>query len=277
MYPFYLEAHKERHTQRIKLYIAPYFKNITLDRISRLYLVEFVKNVQGVACAETASKSLNLVKQVLDYAVLCGYIELNPSLGLSAIIKKPKARPMPAFTKEADIRRLMCALDVYPHEVVKCLMLFTIYTLGRPSECRLAKWGEIEGDLWTVPSERMKMRKEHIVPLSRQAQEILENMRKYKQSEFIFPSLRGGRALSDNALLVALRTMGFSKDEICVHGFRSMGSTVLNEKGYRHDVIEKALAHAGEDKIRAIYNRAEYLEERRQMLQGYSDWLEGLL
>ncbi len=262
---------------RINLYILPELSKLRVREIKRAEILAILRKIEEQNKLETASKVLGLIRQILDYAVVCGYVEHNCALGLAKALKASKIKPMAALTREYEIKRLMVAINMYEQKVVQSLLLFTIYTLGRPSECRLATWDEIEGDIWTVPASRMKLRKEHVVPLSRQCLEIIEGMKAFKASEYIFPSIRPNRPLSDNALLTALRTMGFTKEETSVHGFRSMGSTVLNEKGYRPDVIEKALAHAGEDRIRAIYNRAEYLEERKNMLQDYADYLDGLV
>jgi len=265
------------NTGRIKMYILPALKNVEVSEIKRRDILELLRKIEAQDKLETAQRVLGLIKQILDFAVVCDYIELNPALGLISALKKPKVTPMAAFTKESDIASLVQAVDLYPRIAVKNLLRFTMLTLCRPSECRLAKWDEIQGDTWTVPAERMKLRKEHVVPLSRQCLKIIEKMEAFKESDYIFPSTRPKRPLSDNTLLVALRIMGFAKEETTVHGFRSMGSTVLNEKGYRHDIIEKALAHAGEDRIRAIYNRAEYFEERKSMLQDYADYLDNLI
>ena len=151
----------------------------------------------------------------------------------------------------------------------------------RPTELRAAEWKEfdLEKAEWRIPAERMKMRETHIVPLSRQAVAILEELRKFSGGEkFLFPSIRSSvRPISDATMLNALRRMGYEKHEMSVHGFRSIASTLLNELGYNSDWIERQLAHGERNEVRAAYNYAEYLPERRRMMQEWADYLEQLI
>ena len=153
-------------------------------------------------------------------------------------------------------------------------------TFLRPGEVRLGEWGEIdmEEKLWRIPARRMKMRLDHLVPLSSQACVVLEELRQITgRGRLMFPDLRSSeRAISDATFIAALQRMGFEKDEMCAHGFRSMASTILNEQGYPADAIEKQLAHNPRNKIRGIYNRAEYLSERRRMMDEWADYLDSL-
>ena len=159
-------------------------------------------------------------------------------------------------------------------------MLFSIYTFGRPGEIRQAEWSEIdlEGAAWKLPAEKMKMKRPHIVPLSRQVVELLTKLKPLTgRGRWLFPSARrDGRCMSENAVRVTLRSLGYGNDDIVPHGFRSMASTLLNEQGWPPDVIERQLAHVERNQVRAAYNRAEYLDERRRMMQAWADWLDGL-
>ena len=152
----------------------------------------------------------------------------------------------------------------------------------RPGELRAAEWKEftLEGENpeWRIAAERMKMKEEHIVPLSRQAVGILKELQAFTgRGTFLFPSLRTSqRPISDNTLNAALRRLGFSKDEMTTHGFRATASTMLNESGVAPDLIELQLAHAERNKVRAAYNRAQRLAERRQMMQRWADYLDEL-
>ena len=160
--------------------------------------------------------------------------------------------------------------------VVRTALWFSLYTLARPGEIRHAEWKEIdlEKATWSIPAEKMKRRKPHVVPLCHQAVEMLRELySKTGRGPYVFPSAhspKGTEPMSNNAIRTALRRMGFSNDEMTAHGFRSLGSTRLNEMGFRSDVIEAALAHT-RGGVRGIYNRAEYLEERRNMLQEFAD------
>jgi integrase len=150
----------------------------------------------------------------------------------------------------------------------------------RPGELRAAEWKEFDLDAaeWRISAERMKMRSQHIVPLSRQALAILRDMKPVTGTgRFVFPSPRTvKRPLSDNGMLAALRRMGYEQGVLTVHGFRSTASTLLNEQGWNPDAIERQLAHSERDGVRAAYNYAEYLPERRKMMQAWSDYLDTL-
>jgi integrase len=155
-------------------------------------------------------------------------------------------------------------------------MLFQIYTAVRPGEMRKAEWGEIDGDLWKIPAEKMKKRRPHLVPLSRQAMEVLADLRPLTGGgELIFPSMRSkAKPISDMTVNAALRRMGYTQDELTGHGFRAMFSTIANEQQWPSDVIEKQLAHVEKNSVRAAYNHAELLEKRRELMVWWGNWLE---
>ena len=161
-------------------------------------------------------------------------------------------------------------------------MMFQAYTFVRPGELRRAEWSEIDADKeeWRIPAEKMKMRRTHIVPLTLQSIAILDKIKPITgHGRFIFPSGRtpdGNRPMSENAVTASLRRMGFDKDEMTGHGFRSMASTLLNENGFNVDWIERQLAHVEGNSVRAAYNYAEYLPERRRMMQWWADYLDEL-
>jgi len=150
----------------------------------------------------------------------------------------------------------------------------------RPGELRHWEWSEISDDgmEWRIPGPKMKMRQQHIVPLSKQAQAVLAELRPVTgHGTYVFPSVRSGkRPMSENTVTLALRLLGYSGEEMTAHGFRSMASTLLNEEGWNRDWIERQLAHAERDKIRGAYNYAEYLPDRRRMMQTWADLLDTL-
>ncbi len=162
---------------------------------------------------------------------------------------------------------------------MRCALLFSIYTAARPGEIRSAEWKEIKGDVWDIPAEKMKMKRRHIVPLSKQAQEILKELKVItSKSRYLFPSPRNdGRCMSENGVRIALRSMGFSKEQIVPHGFRAMFSTIANENNFNRDVIERQLAHSERNSIRGAYNHAEYMTERIKLMQWWADWLDGVV
>ena len=175
----------------------------------------------------------------------------------------------------------MRAIDDFPGTyIVKSGLQLLALTFLRPSEVRLGEWTEIDfaEKVWRIPAKRMKMRLDHMVPLSTQALGILQQLHELTgEGRLIFPGLRSPLVpISDATFIAALRRMGYDKDEMTAHGFRAMASTLLNEQGYSADVIEKQLAHNPRDKIRGVYNRAEYLPERRKMMQEWANYLTAL-
>ena len=163
---------------------------------------------------------------------------------------------------------------------MRALLLWSAYTFCRPGEVRQAEWSEIDWDKreWRIPAEKMKMRFEHRVPLSDQCLDILERLGRKKISErWIFPSKKDRtKPVSEAGALSALRNIGYEKNEMTPHGFRAMASTLLHELGFKPDIIERQLAHGDTDKVRAVYNRAAYMDERRTMMQRWADYLDGL-
>ena len=175
----------------------------------------------------------------------------------------------------------MRAIDGYKGQIVtRCALKFAPLVFVRPGELRKAEWSEVDLDNaeWRIPAEKMKMDRPHIVPLSRQAAELLSEIKPLTGSgRYVFPSVRSRqRPMSENTLNNALGNMGYSGDEMTAHGFRSMASTRLNEMGWNRDAIERQLAHVEGNAVRAAYNYAEHLDERRHMLQAWADYLDGL-
>jgi integrase len=176
---------------------------------------------------------------------------------------------------------LMRAIDGYQgYFLTRCALRLSALLFVRQGELRKAEWSEIdfENCEWRIPAERMKMKTRHIVPLSRQAMEIFRELHaKTGRLQHVFPGLvNRKRPMSENAVNSALRRMGYEKGEMTAHGFRSMASTPLNEQGWNSDAIERQLAHAERDSVRAAYNHAEHLAERRKMMQAWADYLEKL-
>jgi integrase len=199
---------------------------------------------------------------------------------LRGFIETPKPGHYASLTKPSDVALLLRAIDAYPHVIVREAMLFSALTFLRPGEVRRSEWMEIEGSEIHIPKEKMKMDRPHIVPLSRQSLELLDRLRPLTgHCGYIFPSARspkGDRPMSENAVLAALRSMGFAKEQMTPHGFRHMASTLLNENGFNRDWIERQLAHSEGSGVRAAYNYAEYLPERRKMMQWWADYLDEL-
>jgi len=226
---------------------------------------------------ETAHRALGLASRVFSDALGCGKVQRDPSAGLplDAAVSTSRA----AITKPAELAELLLAIDAYQGEPVTIAGLKLLALLfPRPSELRLASWTEfaLEGEepTWIIPAERMKLRREHIVPLPTQAVAILEELRKVTgKHELVFMSIQR-KPLSEAAFSAALATMGY-KGKHQPHGFRSTASTLLHEQGHASDVIELSLAHAIPG-VRGIYNRAHLLPQRRELLQTWADYLDKL-
>jgi integrase len=198
-------------------------------------------------------------------------------------------RPVGEITDPKRIAEMLRAIDAYQgYFVTKCALRLAPLVFVRPGELRHAEWPEIDLERveWRIPAERMKMREQHIVSLARQAVDILRELEPLTNRVFpsrpnahryVFPSARTHeRPMSENAVLAALRRMGYTKEEMTGHGFRSMASTLLHEQGWNHQAIERQLAHAERNAVSAAYNFAEHLAERRKMMQAWADYLDGL-
>lgn len=225
---------------------------------------------------------IQLAGQVLDHAILLDLVQNNRARnGLSKKLIPEKATHHAAVIDPREIGELLCDIDDYKNSTsLKYYLKIMPYVFTRNTELRVAKWEEFdlkEGMIWTVSKERLKIKEEdHKVPLASQVVELLLELKGFtSDSKFLFPSPRAKTAtLSDAGPLAALRRMGYDKDTMTIHGFRTIASTWLNELGYRSDHIERQLAHQENDKIRGAYNRAGYIEQRRQLLQDWADILD---
>ncbi|WP_295002297.1 integrase arm-type DNA-binding domain-containing protein [uncultured Dechloromonas sp.] len=217
---------------------------------------------------------------VFRYAISTGLAEVDPTPSLHGALSTVKAKHYPALTDPKDFAELLRSIDEYRGEVTtKIAMLMLAYTFQRTKEIRFAEWSQFDFDaaLWRIPKEVMKMREAHIVPLSKQVIEHLKELHCLTGTgRLLFPSMANrDRPISENTVTYALARMGF-KGQMTGHGFRSVASTILNEQGYRHDVIERQLAHSEQNQVRAAYNRAEYLPERKKMMKEWADYLDKL-
>jgi len=243
-------------------------------------VMPLIKRIEARGAGETAGRVLQRVKSVFRYAVVHDRIESNPMLDLkpSELLKPRKVKHRAAMV-DKDVPAFLAILDAYQGEpstlaALRLLML----TAVRPGELRGATWAEIDTDAaeWRIPAGRMKMKAPHIVPLSRQALRVLEAQRAISGArELVLPSpYYPGKPLSENTLNSALARMGY-KGEHSAHGFRALFSTVANECGHDADVIERHLAHVERNDVRAAYHRAEYLPQRRELVQWWADYLDG--
>jgi integrase len=214
--------------------------------------------------------------------VATGRAERDPSGDLKGAIPPAQQKHMAAITDPTELGELLRAIDGYQGGiVVQCALKLAPIFFVRPGELRQAEWSEIdlENAQWNIPAKKMKMKEPHIVPLSAQALKILEELKPLTgNGQYLFPSGRSfARPMSNNAILAALRRMGYDKNTITGHGFRATARTLLDEVlQFRFDLIEQQLAHTVRDPLGRAYNRTQHLEERRKMMQTWADYLDGL-
>lgn len=244
-------------------------------------ILDAARRVEQTGAIETAHRLIQICGQVFRYAIATGRTKYDVSTGLHAALPKVNVKHMAALTDKKRIGQLLRAIDAYGGFFpMRCALRLAPLLFVRPGELQKAEWAEFDltAKEWRLPASKMKMRQRHIVPLSRQALSILAELQPYTgNGRFLFPSIRTDtKPISIESMLVAIRSMGFTKDEMTMHGFRGMASTLLNEMGYNRDWIERQLAHGERDHVRAAYNYAEHLPERRRMMQKWADYLDGL-
>lgn len=267
---------------RLERDVFPYLGSEPVEEIKAPAVLKLLRRVESRGALESAHRVRTVIGQVLRYAVATGRAERDCTGDLKGALPPATKKHLAALTDPKDVAPLLRAIDGFQGSfVVKCALRLASIFFVRPGELRQAEWTEFDFDAaqWNIPAERMKMKLPHIVPLSEQAIAILKELRPLTgHSKYVFPSHRTPlRCMSNNAVNAALRRMGFEKDEMCAHGFRAMARTILDEvMGFRIDFIEHQLAHAVKDANGRAYNRTAHLEARRQMMQQWADYLDGL-
>lgn len=267
--------------RRLERDVLPWIKNRPIDEISTAELLSVLRRIEARGAVDTAHRICQYLNNIGIFAVACGYIENNPANGLVKALKQTLKRHMAALTEPKQVKGLLEAIGAFEGSfIVKQALRLAPLVFVRPGELRRAEWAEIDLDaaLWVIPASKMKMGRDHIIPLSQQAIEILQELEPLTgHGRYVFPSIRSdSRPMSENTINAALRRMGYSKDEMTGHGFRTLASTWLHEMGWPSEIIEVQLAHVDKNKIRGTYNRALYLEQRTRMMQAWSDYLDGI-
>lgn len=260
--------------QSIREHVLPEIGHKKLSELTRRDLVKVVNGLSERGLVETAHRVGQRIRAIFDHAVDHGDIEVHPAAGLSRVLPHTEPTHIVAVTP-AELPDLMAAVRSYPEPVTRAGLLLMAHTFVRTSELIGAQWPEFQDDIWVVPEERMKRRLPHVVPLSTHARAILEELRPITdESPYVLASpFEPEASISKNTLLFALYRLGY-RGRMTGHGFRSVASTILNESGkWSRDAIERQLAHRETDRVREAYHRAEYLEERRRMMQWYGDHL----
>ena len=279
-----LEKQISKIKQNLQEYLYPALGGKLVTEIKAIDILNAARKKEDEGKHHTAHRLVSLCGQVLDHARLMGLIEYNIARGgLTRELLPVKTKHYAALINPAEIGELLCDIDEYTgySDVIPYYLRLIPYVFTRPTELRKAQWPEFdfEQKLWIVPVDRMKTRQEaHKVPLSEQVIRLLKELHTISgKGQFLFPSARARtRTLSDVGVLAALRRMGYDKEAMTVHGFRTIASTLLNERGYNTNHIEKQLSHKDDNEVRAAYNRAEYIEQRRTLMQDWADILDQL-
>jgi integrase len=266
-------------------WLVSHFKAIAdlpINDIKPIEVLAVLKRLEGSRRHETAKRCRSFASRVFRYAVATARTDTDPAALLKGALVAPKVKHHAALIDPADVGQLLRAIDAYQGAPITRLALqIAPHVMCRPGELRQATWREFDFDacVWKIPEERMKMRRPHVVPLSRQVLSYLIELQQYSGPDgYAFPAFHTSRRpMSENTMNQAFRRMGYSSNEVTAHGLRTTGSTLLNESGkWSSDAIERALAHADSNAIRGIYNRGQYWPERVEMMQWWSDYIDML-
>lgn len=270
--------HKHQVETTVERFAFPIIGTLPMDQIPRTLLVDVVRAAQKGGRVETAHRLAGRVSAVFDYAQDRGYIAHHGASGLARVLTPRKTIKPMASIAPAGAGALMRAIDTYPDTVTRLGLRLMAYTFVRVGELRGIRWDERkeDGAIWVIPEERMKAKIPHVVPMSRQAQAVMAELEVINGDRDLAldSPKRSGHPLSENTFLFALYRLGYRGD-MTAHGFRALASTVLNEQSdFAPDVIERQLAHKETDAVRGAYNRAQYLPQRRELMQWWADWLD---
>lgn len=281
--PTLAESTKEKLLRRLEVDVFPVIGHRPIADLAAPDLLAVIRRIEGRGANDIAKRMHNACGRVFRYAVGHGMATRDPSrdIELKDILAPINVRHHAAVIEPKKVAALLRAIEGFTGGfVTRCALRLAPLVFVRPGELRHAEWAEFDFDKseWLIPAGKMKMKEQHIVPLSAQAVAILREVRTLTgRNSYVFPSERGGgRPMSENTINTALRRMGYTKDEMTGHGFRSMASTLLHETGWPHAVIERQLAHGERNKVSAAYNHAEHLPERRKMMQSWADYLDKL-
>lgn len=279
--PNWSNEHAQRILRRLEQDVFPWIGAKTIGDIKSPEILQMIRRIEDRGALDTAHRALQNVGQVFRYAVAAGRAERDPSGDLKGAIPPVSQKHHASITDPKEVGELLGTLHGYTGSfITRSALLLAPLVFVRPGELRKAEWSEFDlvNAEWRIPAQKMKMKVVHIVPLSRQALAILNELHPLTgRGTYLFPGLRSAqRPMSENTVNAVLRRLGYSKEEMTGHGFRSMASTLLNEQGWNKDAIERQLAHSERNSVRAAYNYAEHLPERKRMMQAWADYLEAI-
>ncbi|MEQ1838004.1 MAG: integrase arm-type DNA-binding domain-containing protein [Candidatus Nitrotoga sp.] len=273
----WVEHHASDVKRRLESNIFPTLGKRPIDQINALELLETIRKIEARGAYDLAHRVLQVCGQVFRYGIATGRCTRNLSTDLRGALT-PHVKKHQSAVRPEELPELMRAIAKYDEtgdKQTRLALQLLAQTFVRTNELIGAEWAEFDLDnaLWIIPAGRMKMKAEHVVPLARQALAILAELKEISGgSRFVFPGRNRDKPISNNTMLFALYRMGY-KGKMTGHGFRAVASTILNETGFKPDVIERQLAHCERNEVRGAYNRAEYLPERKRMMQHWADYL----
>ena len=271
------EQHAEGTLRSLVLHLFPKLGPIPIHAMKARDVISVLQPIAAKGSLETVKRLCQRLNEIMVHCVNTGLIDANPLAGIGKAFEAPDKTHMPALSPERMPELVQTIAYASIKLTTRCLIEWQLHTMARPGEAAGTRWEEIDfaKQLWTIPAERMKKRRQHIVPLSTQAMQLLEVMKPISgHRAHVFPADRNPRThINVQTANMALKRMGYV-GKLVAHGMRSLASTTLNEQGFDADLIEAALAHADKNDVRAAYNRAEYIKRRRVMMQWWSDHIE---
>lgn len=270
-------AYAEDIWRSLTLHVFPKLGTTPISQIGAPTVIELLRPLEAKGSLETVKRLTQRLNEIMTYGVNSGLIFANPLSGIRAVFKKPKKQNMAALRPEELTELMVAVANASIKRTTRCLIEWQLHTMTRPAEAATTRWSDIDFDkkAWTIPAERMKKRRAHIIPLTEQALALLETIKPYSgHREYVFPADRDPRThCNSQTANMALKRMGF-EGRLVSHGMRSMASTILNEEGWEPELIEVALAHVDKDEVRSAYNRADYVERRRPMMIWWSEHIQ---
>jgi integrase len=271
----------ERTRRNLEKDVFPWIGARAMREIGPAELLPVLERVADRGALDMAHRTRQRLSQMWRWAIVTGRADRDPAGDLRGALRSAPRNPHAAILDERELGGLLRACwDYEGTYVVRMALRLSPYLFVRPTELRAARWSEFDLDAsrWVIPAARMKRSRDHIVPLARQAGEILLELHEFSgHGELLFPGIRtAARPISENTLNAALRRLGYDKTQQTSHGWRAVASTLLHEQGWLPDAIERQLAHTEESKVKAAYNRSQHLETRTKMMQAWADYLDGL-
>ncbi|QQZ30089.1 integrase arm-type DNA-binding domain-containing protein [Thiothrix subterranea] len=271
--------HTDRQKRRLERHVFPWIGGRIIGEIEPPDILAVLRRIEAAGTLETAHRVKTIIGQVFRYAVATGRAVRDQTADLKGALPPAKGNHFAAITDPKEIGALLRAMAGYRGAIeTRIALQLSAYLFTRPGELRQMEWAEIEGDVWTIPAEKMKAGRVHVVPLCKQALALLEEMRPLTgKRRYVFPSRTDTKKpMSANTVRSALVRLGYESDTMTAHGFRALASTRLYEMGFHSELIERQLAHTVGNEVRRAYDRSQHLDQRTAMMQQWADYLDSL-